>query len=147
MIGRAPGRLGNHPLEPKRPKVQLLDEHVDHSDRVLLRHIVVQELGKQNALPAVLTFDEALHLQLPSGVVEILPQPAFSHSLGQTRKSRDVSVASASSLSSDFICFAQFFREVGDCVTSGQPLPGVKRDGLGPLIDGVSVSAMSYERT
>src|ERR1700730_9483076 len=86
MIGRAPGRLGNHPLEPKRPQVQLLDEHVDHSDRVLLRHIVVQELGKQNALPAVLAFNAALHRQLRSSVVEILAQPAFSHSLGQTRK-------------------------------------------------------------
>src|SRR5882762_7646315 len=63
------------------PQVELLDEYVDHSDRVLLRHIVVQELGKQNALPAVLTFDEALHLQLRSSVVAILTQPAFSHSL------------------------------------------------------------------
>ena len=81
MIGWPSGRLGNHPLEPKRPQVQLLDEHVDHSDRVLLRHIVVQELGKQNALPAVPTFDEALHLQLRSSVVEILAQPVFSHSL------------------------------------------------------------------
>ena len=85
MIGWAPGRLGNHPLEPKRPQIQLLDKHVDHSNRVLLRHIVVQELGKQNALPAILTFDEALHLQRRSSVVEILAQPAFSHSLGQKR--------------------------------------------------------------
>jgi len=45
------------------------------------RSLVVQELGKQNALPAVLTFDEALHLQLRSSVVEILAQPAFSRSL------------------------------------------------------------------
>jgi hypothetical protein len=85
MIGRAPGHLGNHPLEPKRLQIELLDEHVDHSDRVLLRHKVVQELGKQNALPAVLAFDEALHLQLRSSVVEILAQPAFSHSLDPQR--------------------------------------------------------------
>jgi hypothetical protein len=51
------------------------------------RHVVVQELGKQNALPAVLTFDEALHLQLRSSVVEILTQLTFSHSLGHFRTS------------------------------------------------------------
>src|SRR4029077_8791343 len=85
MIGWPPGRLGNHPLEPKPHQVQFLNEYVDHSDRVLLRHVVVQELGKQNALPAVLTFDEALHLQLRSSAVEILAQLTFSHSLDPKR--------------------------------------------------------------
>src|SRR4029450_9428770 len=95
MIGWPPGRLGNHPLEPKRHQVQCLNEYVDHSDRVLLRHVVVQELGKQNALPAVLTFDEALHLQLRSSVVEILTQLTFSHSLGPKRTRRPGDARSA----------------------------------------------------
>src|SRR6266852_6258353 len=44
-------RFRNNALKPQHLQVQLIDEHVDHSDRVLLRHIVVQELRKQNALP------------------------------------------------------------------------------------------------
>jgi hypothetical protein len=59
------------------------------------RSLVVQELGKQNALPAVLTFDEALHLQLRSSVVEILAQPTFSHSLGPNRTCWNVRRSSA----------------------------------------------------
>jgi hypothetical protein len=86
MIGRPSGRLGKHSLEPERPQVQLLDEHVDHSDRILLRRIVVQELGKQNALPPVLTFDEAPHLQHRTSVVEILASGLFT----QPRPGRDV---------------------------------------------------------
>ena len=69
-------------------KVKLVDEHVDHPDRVLLRDIVIQIFWKQDGLTVVLTLDEALHLRLRSSVVEILTQPAFSHSLGQKRKSR-----------------------------------------------------------
>ena len=72
MIGRPPGRLRNHAREPKRPQIQLLDEHVDHPDRVLLRHIVVQIFWKQDGLPAVLTLDEALHLKPRSSVLGIL---------------------------------------------------------------------------
>ena len=43
-------RLRHDPLEPERRQVQLIDEDVDHPDRVLLAHVVVQELRKQNAL-------------------------------------------------------------------------------------------------
>ena len=85
MIAGPPGRLGNHAREPQRPQVQLVDEHVDHPDRVLLRHVVIQELGKQDALTAILTLDEALHRRPRSSVVEIITQPAFSHSLDPER--------------------------------------------------------------
>ena len=61
MVGRPARRLRHNAREPQRRQVQLVDEHVDHPDRVVLRHIVIQILRKQNALPAVLTLDEATH--------------------------------------------------------------------------------------
>jgi hypothetical protein len=36
------------------------NEHVDRPDRVLLSHVVVRELRKQDALPAILALDEPL---------------------------------------------------------------------------------------
>ena len=74
------------PVEPQRPQVQLVDEHVDHPDRVLLRHVVIQILRKQNALPAILTLDEALHLTPRRSSSRIITQQAFSHSLGRKPK-------------------------------------------------------------
>ena len=74
MIGGTSGRFWNHTVKAQRPEIQLIDKHVDHPHRVVLSNVVIQILGKQNALPAVLTFVEALHLQLRSSVVEILAQ-------------------------------------------------------------------------
>src|SRR5476651_82283 len=72
VIRRPSGRLRHDAREPQRPKVQLLNEHVDHPNRVLFRHIIIQIFRKQDGPPAVLTLDEALHIKLRSSVVEIL---------------------------------------------------------------------------
>ncbi len=61
MVARTTRRRRNHPIEPERPKVQLVDEHLDRPDRILLGDPVVQVLRKQHALTAILTLDEALH--------------------------------------------------------------------------------------
>ena len=61
MVGRPARRPGRHALEPQRPQVQFLDEHVDHTNRVLLRHIVVQVFRKRDPLAAILTLNEATH--------------------------------------------------------------------------------------
>lgn len=74
VIGRPARRLRDHALEPPRPKVQLTHEHVDHPDRVLLRHIVIQIFRKQDALPAVLALDETLHPSPRSSCSRILRQ-------------------------------------------------------------------------
>ena len=79
-------RLRHNPLEPQRPQVQLVDEHVDHPDRVLLRHIVVQIVRKQNALPAILTLDEATHRTPRSKCFEILAKAGGFHTASVHRR-------------------------------------------------------------
>ena len=61
MIRRTPCRRRRNTLKPKRREVQLLDERLDDPDLVLLSDKVVQILWKQNALPAILTLNKALH--------------------------------------------------------------------------------------
>ena len=61
MIAGPPRRLGNNALEPQSLKVQMVNEHVDHADRVVLRDIVIEIFWKQNALTTALTLDEATH--------------------------------------------------------------------------------------
>ena len=61
MVGRPPGFRRLHTLEPEASQIKLFDEDIDHAHRVVLGHIVVQVLGKQRTLSAVLAFDKALH--------------------------------------------------------------------------------------
>jgi len=68
--------------------VKLVDEHVDHPNRVVLRYIVIQIFWKQDALPTILTLDEALHLKPRSSGLRILTHKAFSHSSTQSRHGR-----------------------------------------------------------
>src|ERR1700736_448017 len=50
MIGWTSGRFWNHTVKAQRPEIQLIDKHVDHPHRVVLSNVVIQILGKQNAL-------------------------------------------------------------------------------------------------
>jgi hypothetical protein len=61
MVGRTPGGFGHHALEAELRQIQLLDEHINHSDRVVLRDVVIQTLRKQSALRSILPFDKSLH--------------------------------------------------------------------------------------
>ena len=45
-------------------KVQFVDKDIDHPDRIILGHIVVETLGKQRLLPTVRTLNEAAHTHL-----------------------------------------------------------------------------------
>src|ERR1700740_800805 len=60
--GGTAGRFWNHTVKAPRPEIQLIDKHVDHPHRVVLSNVVIQILGKQNALYTVFTLDEARHL-------------------------------------------------------------------------------------
>src|SRR6202035_41808 len=53
MIGWTSGRFWNHTVKAQRPEIQLIDKHVDHPHRVVLSNVVIQILGKQNALYTV----------------------------------------------------------------------------------------------
>ena len=85
MIGWTPGRFWNHTLKAQSPEIQFIDKHVDHPHRVVLSNVVIQILGKQNALSTVFTSDEARHLTPRRKSSRIITQQAFSHSLGGKR--------------------------------------------------------------
>src|SRR3981189_3870672 len=82
MIGGTSGRFWNHTVKAQRPEIQLIDKHVDHPHRVVLSNVVIQILGKQNALYTVFTLNEARHLIPRRESSRIITQQAFSHSLG-----------------------------------------------------------------
>src|ERR1700726_2259278 len=90
MIGWTSGRFWNHTVKAQRPEIQLIDKHVDHPHRVVLSNVVIQILGKQNALYTVFTLNEARHLTPRRESSRIITQQAFSHSLGGKRKSTRV---------------------------------------------------------
>jgi hypothetical protein len=60
MIGGPTGHLRHNTRKAQPPQIQLIDEDVNRPHRIVFSHVVVKELGEQNALPAVLTLDEAL---------------------------------------------------------------------------------------
>src|SRR3977135_71338 len=70
MIGWTSGRFWNHTVKAQRPEIQLIDKHVDHPHRVVLSNVVIQILGKQNALYTVFTLDEARHLIPPARIIQ-----------------------------------------------------------------------------
>jgi hypothetical protein len=51
-------------------EIQLIDKHVDHPHRAVLSNVVIQILGKQNALPTVFTLDETRHLTPPTQIIQ-----------------------------------------------------------------------------
>ena len=65
MVSRATGRLGDNTLKAQDRQVQSIDEHFNHPDRVVLRHIVIQAVRQQRCLQPVLPFHETLHPAIP----------------------------------------------------------------------------------
>ena len=61
MIGGPPGRLRHNAGKTQDAEVEFVDENIDDADRIVRRHVVVQALGKQCRLPAILALDETLH--------------------------------------------------------------------------------------
>ena len=60
MIGGPTGHLRHNTRKAQPPQIQLVDKHVDRPHRIVFTYVIVEELGEQNALPAVLPFDKAL---------------------------------------------------------------------------------------
>jgi hypothetical protein len=61
MISRPTSLLRHNTRKAQRFQVQFVNEDIDDADRIVFRHIIVEKLGEQNALPSVLTLDKALH--------------------------------------------------------------------------------------
>jgi hypothetical protein len=86
MIGWPSGCFWTHTVKAPRPEIPRIDKHVDHPHRVVLSNVVIQILGKQNALSTVFTLDEARHLTPRCKSSKIITQQAFLHSLHPLQK-------------------------------------------------------------
>jgi hypothetical protein len=70
MVGRTARRFRHDALKPQPSQIQLADEDVDRPQRIVFSYVVVKELGQQNALPAVLAPNKALH-QKPDSIHQV----------------------------------------------------------------------------
>ena len=61
MIAWAPRFGRSSPSKPKRMKIQFIDERLDHADWIVLRHVIIQALGKQKLLTAIPALNVACH--------------------------------------------------------------------------------------
>jgi hypothetical protein len=61
MIGRAARRRRRRPRKPQGGKIELVDEKVDHPNRVLLIDIILQAVREQCPLHPIFAVDEPMH--------------------------------------------------------------------------------------
>ncbi len=64
MIGRPSGHRRHHSGKPHGDQIEFVDEDLDDADRIVLSNVVVQTIGKQCRLPAILALDETLRPDL-----------------------------------------------------------------------------------
>lgn len=62
MISRSPGLGRVYTPESEASKIKFFDKYIDHTNRIVLMHVVVRELRKQRSLSAIFAFDKALRL-------------------------------------------------------------------------------------
>src|SRR5262249_17674961 len=61
LIRRPASGLRLDAAKPKRGQIELVDKHVDCTNRIVLADPILQIFRKQRALPAIYPFNEALH--------------------------------------------------------------------------------------
>ena len=66
MVGRPSCRLRLNAAKAELGQIKLIDKDIDRPDRIVLGQIVIQPLGKQRALTAVIANDKARHRILPA---------------------------------------------------------------------------------
>jgi hypothetical protein len=66
MVGRPSCRLRLNTAKAQAGQIKRIDKNIDRPDRVILGQIVIQPLGKQHTLTAVIANDKARHRILPS---------------------------------------------------------------------------------
>lgn len=47
MVAGTTGLLGHHTVEAKRPKIESVNEGVDHANRILLANVIVKRLWQE----------------------------------------------------------------------------------------------------
>src|ERR1700730_12023526 len=65
MIGWASRCCWQHPLEAQCRQVQPADEGIDHANRIILDHIIVEAIAKEDHLLAVFALHATLHSNPP----------------------------------------------------------------------------------
>src|SRR5665647_828850 len=85
MIGWPSCRLWLNAAKAKPRQIKLIDKNIDRSDRIILAQVVIQPLGKQSALTAVIANDKTRHRVLQPNCRRIISSKTFSHSLDPER--------------------------------------------------------------
>ena len=86
MIAGPPRGFRHNALEAEHLQVEFIDESLDDADRIIVRDIVFQAIGKQRCLAAILAFDKTLHSGPRKSLAKVYLIQAFSHSLGRNLK-------------------------------------------------------------
>ena len=61
MVGRAARRTWLHAAKTLLAEIKLINENVNHANRIVFVHILIQPLREQSTLVTVLAFDKARH--------------------------------------------------------------------------------------
>ncbi len=64
-VARPARRLRRNPTKPQAAKIELIDKHIDHPNRIVLVDSVLQTLREQRALPPIHTLYKAFHETSP----------------------------------------------------------------------------------
>jgi hypothetical protein len=81
MIRRPAGCFGSNPIKAELAQIELVHEHVNHSNWIVLVNPVLKAVREQRALPAVRSLNEALHPILPEQnqcSENLMKQPVFT---------------------------------------------------------------------
>ena len=62
MVSPPPRLRRHHPSETHPGEIELVDEHIDYANRIILGHEVVKVFGQQSALSAYFALNKALRL-------------------------------------------------------------------------------------
>ena len=82
VVRRSPRRRGIDAFEAQLGQIELVDEDLDHPDRIVFGDVVVQALGQQSDLRSILAFDESLHALVPmTRCAQYRQRSAFPHNL------------------------------------------------------------------
>ena len=63
MVSRSSSLGRVHALESETAKIKFFDKYIDHTNRIILSHVVVQKFREQCPLSTIFAFDKALHLE------------------------------------------------------------------------------------
>jgi len=61
MVGRAPGLSGRRSGKTQGVEIELVDKGLNHSDRVVLGHVIIKRGRQQKILPTVFPLNETTH--------------------------------------------------------------------------------------